>query len=117
MLTAAGAVITCFAPEAALSGLGLFLVGVGWSGSYVGATAVISDFTRLTERGTALGFTDLLSASASGVGAFGGGIVLERSGFPAVGAAMAVLVVPATVLLLSIPRAAWRGPVAKATSS
>src|SRR5207237_1072368 len=54
--------LTIGLPHAALSALGLFLVGLGWSGTYLGGTTVISDITTPAERGTALGFTDLLSA-------------------------------------------------------
>src|SRR5205085_1010475 len=34
-------------PQGAVSALGLFLVGLGWSGAYLGATAVISDQTSI----------------------------------------------------------------------
>src|SRR5213080_4903759 len=52
--------VTIGLPQAALSALGLFLVGLGWSGTYLGATTVISDITTPAERGTALGFADLI---------------------------------------------------------
>lgn len=37
--------------------VGLFLIGLGWSGSFLGATAVISDLTEPNERAAALGST------------------------------------------------------------
>jgi MFS family permease len=45
-------------------GVGLFLIGVGWSAMFLGATAVISDVTAANERAGALGFTDLFSSGA-----------------------------------------------------
>ena len=44
-------------------GAGLFLIGVGWSAMFLGATAVISDVTAPHERAGALGFTDLFSSA------------------------------------------------------
>ena len=103
-----GAGITGLAPHPALSGLGLFLVGLGWSGLYLGATAVVSDVTVATERGAALGFTDLASASSSAVGALIAGILLDSVGFGAVGITMMAGLLPtiAVVGLVGAPR--WR---------
>jgi len=108
--------LTIGLPHAALSALGLFLVGLGWSGTYLGGTTVISDITTPAERGTALGFTDLLSAGAGAVGALSAGIVLDASGLSALGASMGAILVGVIILLLLVPRTSWRAGVAAATT-
>ena len=99
LLTAVGAILGSFTEVTALIGVGLFLVGLGWSACYLGATAAISDLTTAGERGGALGFTDLSTSVASAVGALAGGFVLESSGIAVVGIVMAVLMVPALALV------------------
>src|SRR5438105_745475 len=108
--------LTIGLPHAALSALGLFLAGLGWSGTYLGGTTVISDITTPAERGTALGFTDLLSAGAGAVGALSAGIVLDISGLSALGASMGALLVGVIILLVLVPRTSWRAGVAAATT-
>ena len=77
-------------------------MGLGWSGAYLGATAIISDLTASSERAGALGFTDLLTAGASAAGALTGGFLLESAGYATVGAVMAVLLVPALALVIPL---------------
>src|SRR5438105_12779460 len=89
---------------------------MGWSGTYLGGTTVISDITTSAERGTALGFTDLLSAGAGAVGALSAGIVLDISGLSALGASMGALLVGVIILLVLVPRTSWRAGVAAATT-
>lgn len=101
ILAAAGALIGSFTEATSLIGLGMFVVGLGWSGCFLGATAVISDITRPEERGGALGFADLVTSASSAAGALAGGFVLEASGIAVVGIIMAALLVP--VLMLVIP--------------
>lgn len=100
-LSASGALLGSFTEATPLVGVGMFLVGLGWSACFLGATAVISDLTRPEERGGALGFTDLFTSAASAGGALAGGFVLESAGIAVVGAAMAALMLP--VLLLVAP--------------
>jgi MFS family permease len=99
-------------PQVAVSALGLFLVGLGWSGSYLGATAVVSDVTRPVERGTALGFTDLVTAGASAAGSLTLGVLLEWSGFPTVGASVGSLLLLGLLALLVVPAFSWKQPAA-----
>jgi MFS family permease len=101
VLAGGGALLGSFTEVTPLIGVGMFLVGLGWSACFLGATAVISDLTRPEERGGALGFTDLLTSAASAGGALAGGFVLEAAGIFVVGVAMAALMVP--VLLLVLP--------------
>src|SRR5919106_1959851 len=60
-----------------LVAVGLFAIGLGWSATFLGATAVISDLTQPNERAGALGFTDLLVSLSSAVAGFTGGFVFE----------------------------------------
>ena len=106
IVAAAGAVGGSLAHATPLVATGLFFVGLGWSGAYLGATAIISDLTTASERAGALGFTDLLTAAASAAGALTGGFLLESVGYATVGAVMAVLLVPALALVLPLRESA-----------
>jgi MFS family permease len=112
-LVVAGALIVGL-PIAFVSAVGLFLIGLGWSGSYLGATAVVSDMTTPVERGTALGFTDLLSAGAAAAGSLTSGVLLDSSGFMTAGLASAVILVLAFLVVLLVPRSSWRPAAAPA---
>jgi MFS family permease len=101
VLSASGALLGSFTEAPPLVGVGLFLVGLGWSACFLGATATISDLTAVRERGGALGFTDLFTSLASAIGALSGGFVLEAAGIAVVGLTMAVLMLP--VLLMVLP--------------
>ena len=63
-----------------LVAVGLFAIGLGWSATFLGATAVISDLTEPNERAGALGFTDLLVSLSSAVAGLAGGFVFEGAG-------------------------------------
>ena len=85
-LVAAGAVLGSVLPSAVWSvATGLFLVGLGWSASFLGATAIISDVTTAIERAGALGFTDSTKGLASAVGGLCGGFVVDATGFAVLG--------------------------------
>jgi predicted MFS family arabinose efflux permease len=68
------------------------LVGLGWSATYLGSTAVISDATSPAERAGTLGLTDLVISACSAIGAIGAGVVFEGAGFAVLGASVAILV-------------------------
>ncbi|HEY7667374.1 MAG TPA: MFS transporter [Actinomycetota bacterium] len=93
-----GAMITATEASAWIIGLGLFAIGIGWSATFLGATAVISDATQPDERAGALGFTDLLVSLCSAVAGLAGGLVLEAYGFGPLGIGLAAVV--AVVLLI-----------------
>jgi MFS family permease len=110
-VAAAGALLGSFADVTPLVGVGLFLVGLGWSVCYLGSTAAISDLTETSERGGALGFTDLFTSLSAAIGGLAGGFVLEYSGVAVVGVVMAALMVPALLLVLPLHEPApgqWR---------
>ena len=69
----------------------LFGLGLGWSFSYVAATAQLSDATVEAERGRMLGFSDALSAGTGAVLALAGGYALSTAGVATLGVAMATI--------------------------
>jgi len=89
-----------------LVAVGLFAIGLGWSATFLGATAVISDLTEPNERAGALGFTDLLVSLSSAVAGLAGGFVFEGAGFRILG-----LGVASVVLLVVLAVARRREPV------
>jgi MFS family permease len=87
--------------------VGLFAIGLGWSATFLGATAVISDLTEPSERAGALGFSDLLVSGSSAVAGLAAGFVFETAGLRVLGLGVASL-----VLLVVVSVARWRGPIA-----
>lgn len=94
-----GALLAASEANALVIGAGLVAIGLGWSATFLGATAVISDITAPNERAGALGFTDLLISLTSAAAGLGGGIVLEAAGYGPLGVGLAVLVAAALVLV------------------
>jgi len=92
LVSVLGAALAATDASALVVGVGLFAIGLGWSATYLGATAVISDLTAPSERGGALGFTDLLVAAGSATAALVGGLVFEAAGFRVLAAGVAVMV-------------------------
>jgi MFS family permease len=90
-----------------LVAVGLFAIGLGWSATFLGATAVISDLTEPTERAGALGFTDLLVSLSSAVAGLAGGFVFEGAGFRILGLGVASVVL---LVVLSVARLREPGP-------
>jgi MFS family permease len=98
-LTAAGVLLAVPEGSTVLPSAGLLLIGVGWSFSYIGSTAVISDLAGPTERAGALGLTDLVAALAAATGVLSGAALLQVTGLLAVAiAALALLAIPIALL-------------------
>jgi MFS family permease len=97
-----GALLAATDANPTVVGVGLFAIGLGWSATYLGATALISDLTTPTERGGALGFTDLLVSLSSAFAGLAGAFVFEGAGFGVLGllVAGAVLAVALSVARL-----------------
>jgi MFS family permease len=95
----AGALLSAVAEDTFLFGVGLFLVGIGWSAAYLGATAVIADVTTAGERQGVLGVVDLVTHGGSTAGALAGGFLLDAGGLPVLGLAMGAILVPALALV------------------
>lgn len=99
-VSAMGVLLTALSTSTPIIGLGLFVVGLGWSVAYLGSTSVVSDLTQPGERAGALGLVDLVTAFSSALGVLGGAALLQATSFPTVAvAALALLVVPAALLV------------------
>jgi len=61
--------------------LGLFLLGLGWSGTYVSASSALAATLTLPERASGQGAADMImSLVAAGAGAIAG-VVVDHAGF------------------------------------
>jgi MFS family permease len=74
------------------TGFLLFGLGLGWSLSFVAATAQLADRASPAERGKLLGFNDLISALTAAALALLGGIALDVLGVTALAVGSTVLV-------------------------
>ncbi len=70
----------------------LFALGLGWSFSFVAATAQLADCTSAAERGKLLGFNDLLSGLTGAGLSLLGGYALHAIGVAALGVGGLLLV-------------------------
>lgn len=98
----AGCLLASTDAGAAPIAVGLFLIGLGWSGSFLGATAVISDLTVPNERAGALGFNDLVVSLSSAFAGFTSAFVFEGAGFRVLGVGVAGLVLAVMVSVLRV---------------
>ena len=87
-----------------------FALGLGWSVSFVAATAELVDRTRPSERGSLLGFNDLLGGATCAGLTLLGGLVLTAAGVAALATGgMALLGVAALGILFTQPVRSRRG--------
>lgn len=87
-VTATGLLITALAGIVALMGIelthfwgALILLGIGWNFSYVGATAMVTDYYRPSERNTVQAINDFSVFSAVALASFSSGRIMEASGW------------------------------------
>jgi MFS family permease len=110
-LTAIGVLLTLPEGSTALSSLGLLLIGVGWSFSYIGSTAAVSDLAGATERAGALGLMDLVASVAAATGVLSGAALLRATALPVLGfTALALLAIPVALLMTRAPKVAAGRP-------
>ena len=95
---AAGAVIVPASAEYWIATLGTFLVGVGWSGASVSASAIIADTTEPAQRGRAIGLNDSFAAAGAIAFPLLGGPLAAVFGLMTVGYIAAALTVPVMLL-------------------
>jgi MFS family permease len=82
--------------------LSLFLLGLGWSVSYVAASAELVTLAKPVERGRLVGFTDLLAGLTAAALALLGGVAYSEWGVVALSVATTVaVVVPAILIWMS----------------
>jgi MFS family permease len=94
----------------------LFALGLGWSVSFVAATAELADRATVSERGSLLGFNDLLGGATSAGLTLLGGLLLTAAGVTTVAiCSMALVITPALAILLARPARSRRGHARQAT--
>lgn len=92
VLMALSAVSLLWVTSVAALALSLFALGLGWSFSFVAATAQLADSTEPAERGRLLGFNDLLSGLTGAGLSLLGGFALDAIGVAALGVGGLLLV-------------------------
>ena len=104
VIMAASTVMLAWVIEIPGMSLSLFLLGLGWSVSYVAATSELVTFAKPVERGRLVGFTDLVAGLTAATLALLGGLAYTEWGVVAiaVGATIAV-VVPAAAIFVRRP--------------
>ncbi len=92
LVMAASSISLLWVTSVAAFAFTLFALGIGWSFSFVAATAQLADCTKPSERGRLLGFNDLL-AGLTGAGlSLLGGYALDAIGVAALGVGGLLLV-------------------------
>lgn len=91
----AACLVTGLSPEGAsiAIGVGLFLLGLGWSATTVAGSALLTDAVPVEDRAEVQGSSDLLMNVAAAVAAVLGGVVVGTLGFAALNVFAATLVV------------------------
>jgi MFS family permease len=97
LLMAASVISLLWVQSVGATAVALFGLGLGWNLSFVAATAELADRTESWERGTLLGFNDLLSGLTGAALALAGGVALTALGVAALAIGGAVLVVAPAV--------------------
>ncbi|MCY4624457.1 MAG: MFS transporter [Chloroflexi bacterium] len=82
--------------------MGTFLVGLGWSGVNISATALYADTTAPAARGRVIGANDTFTATAAIGMPLVGGVVIETMGLHFLGFFGMALMVPALYFLLRL---------------
>ena len=96
----AGGATTAFVPGLPAFGVGLLLVGLGWSFAFIGATLVLTDITDVSHRARVMGRADLVTQATAGLVSLSGGLWYASSGAAAVGLlAIAVVTLPFVAFL------------------
>ena len=119
-VTALGLLLTGASGVIALMGLellhfwgALILLGVGWNFSFIGATALLTESYRPTERAKVQALNDFLVFGTVALASFGSGRLLHTAGWDAINAGMLPLV---AAVLLMLAAQAWRQRAATTTA-
>ena len=104
-ILAAACVIAGLAPDGAvwILGIGLFLLGLGWSCTLIAGSALVTRSVAIAERPAVQGLSDLTMNVAAGVGGILAGLVVLWSSY-------LVLCAIALLPLLALAVALWRRP-------
>jgi MFS family permease len=110
LLLAAAALAGTAAPGAALQlGVGLFLLGLGWSCGLIAGSTLVTESVDADLRPTAQGGTDLLMGLGAALAGVVGGPLLAAGGFGLVTGVSAALVLPLAAVLIRGLRVSGRG--------
>jgi MFS family permease len=111
LLLAAAALAGTAAPGAAVQlGIGLFLLGLGWSCGLIAGSTLVTESVGPDVRPTAQGGTDLLMGLGAALAGVVGGPLLAVGGFGLVAGVSAALVLPLAVIWIGGARPAVSGP-------
>ena len=120
-ITALGLVLIGASGLMALAGLelthfwgSLVLLGLGWNLGFIGATALLTECYRPSERAKVQALNDFLVFGTVAVASFGSGQLLHSAGWGAINAGMLPLIALVLVLLVASGRAARSGGSASA---
>lgn len=98
-ISGVGALVTPLATDFWTITVGIFLVGLGWSAATIGSTALLSDLSRVGERGRVIGLNDVVLGAGALIFPAAGGLVLGTTrNFPALGLFGFLASVPALIL-------------------
>ena len=87
----------------------LMLLGLGWSGTMVAGSTLLSESVPLELRASAQGFSDLVMGLAGATAGALSGVVVEAWGYPTLTLLAALATAPLIVLvsLRTVPRTSW----------
>jgi MFS family permease len=86
-------------------GAGLFLLGVGWSGTMVGGSTLLSESVEVRERPTVQGLADVVMGLAGALAGAVSGAIVDFFGYPTLTVLAAVTALPLIALALRpVPR-------------
>jgi MFS family permease len=96
---ALGGALIAAQPGVSTFSAGIFLVGLGWSGAYIGGTVLVTDATPADRSARVLGLTDMATAVVTIAASIGGGAWYAGHGLPGLGlAAVAIILLPAALV-------------------
>ncbi|HEX5493745.1 MAG TPA: MFS transporter [Mycobacteriales bacterium] len=104
LLTATGVAGTAPEQGSAQLGVGLFLLGTGWSCGLVAGSTLLTESVPAAARPGVQGSTDLLMGLVAGLGGLAAGPVVAGPGYPMLNLLAALVVLPLVVLALGLVR-------------
>ena len=104
MILAASCVISGLAPadDVVILGVGLFLLGLGWSFTLIAGSTLVTDSVEANERPSVQGLSDLSMNAAGALGGVAAGIIMWWGGYLWL-CAVAALPLVALVIWISLP--------------
>ncbi len=104
VILTASCIISALAPadNAVILGIGLFLLGLGWSFTLIAGSTLITDSVEANERPSVQGLSDLAMNTAGALGGVAAGIIMWWGGFGWL-CALAILPLICLAIWISIP--------------